>query len=487
MTPKISLPLLLLLAFVCLLLPHQSISQQCCEDYCYSSDRDKTQVLRFATKTAYEFAKGAQTNNDYYVPNCEPKKIWILSRHGTRYPSAKEMKQMEKLQNLRDEILDNYDTRRSKPDQGALCDGDLAGFRNWEWDSNITAQYDNFLVWQGWEDLRFLAKSFQRRFPNILGNYYEREKYAFRYTDTERTLSSYRAFTEGLFGPKAYLNINTPPPPANDSLLKFYDMCPAFEEQSDKAKGPGSEYQKFIDSKVGQKFVSDVSMRLGFKFNLSLKQIDTIWDMCRYEQAWHLDKYSAWCSAFTKSQVEVMEYLEDIKYYYKQGYGNELNSNLACSLAQDLLMHMGSDKNPSLQAYFAHSSTIQLFLTALGVAKDRESLRADNFDDMKYRHFRTSKIGPFATNIAAVKYDCPRDAEPNKIMFYLNEKPVNFEWCKVGLCEYSALLRHLKRFQHADCNSFFCGGNGASGLYKNGILLVLGAFGVVTLWNAMRN
>lgn len=401
MTPKLPAVVVSLL----LILPVQILGQECCEEYCYSSDRDKSQALRYATKTAYELAKHVPSNNDYYVPNCEPKKIWLLSRHGTRYPSAKEMKYMADLQNLRDEILANYEERRSKPDRGALCEGDLAGFRNWEWDHNITAQYDQYLVWQGWEDLRFLARSYQRRFPDVIGNYYEREKYAFRHTDTERTLSSYRAFVEGLFGPRAWLNINIPPPPANDTLLKFYDLCPAWEDQGEEAKGPHSEYQKFINSPLGQKTISDISQRLGFKFSLSLRQIDTIWDMCRYEQAWHLDRYSAWCSAFTKSQVEVLEYLEDIKYYYKQGYGYELNSNIACTLAQDLLQYMGSDKNPTVTAYFAHSSTVQLFLTALGVAEDREALRADNFEQMRYRQWRTSKFGPFTTNIAAVKYE----------------------------------------------------------------------------------
>uniref|UniRef100_A0A336LK28 Multiple inositol polyphosphate phosphatase 1 n=1 Tax=Culicoides sonorensis TaxID=179676 RepID=A0A336LK28_CULSO len=486
---KLKEPQILLLALICCkTLPHQIFADTpCCEDYCYSSDRDKSQVLRYATKTAYEFAKGAQTNNDYYVPNCEPKKIWILSRHGTRYPTGKEMKRMADLVNLRDEILDNYDTRRSKPDTGALCEGDLAGFRNWEWDSNITANYDQYLVWQGWEDLKFLAKSFQKRFPQVMGNYYEREKYLFRHTDTERTASSYKAFVEGLFGPNAYLNINIPPPPANDTLLKFYDLCPAFDDQSAAAKGPDSEYQKFINSPTGQRVISEISQRLGFKFSLSAKQIDTIFDTCRYEQAWHLDKYSAWCSAFTKSQIEALEYLEDIKYYYKQGYGSELNSNIACTLVQDMLTHMGSDKNPSVVTYFAHSSTVQLFLTALGVAKDRDSLRADNYGDMTYRHWRTSKIGPFTANIAAVKYECPREAEPNKIMFFLNEKPVNFDWCKVGLCEYSVLLSHLRRFQHADCSQFFCGGNGARSLQNFSWFYVIIAFGVIKFINLIRN
>lgn len=150
---------------------------------------------------------------------------------------------------------------------------------------------------------------------------------------------------------------------------------------------------------------SEVSQRLGFKFTLGPKQLDTIWDMCRYEVAWHLDKYSTWCAAFTQEHVEILEYLEDIKYYYKQGYGSELNSNVACNMVQDMLQNMGSNNDPKVVAYFAHSSSVQLFLTSLGIAKDLISVRADNFHEMRFRQWRTSKIGPFAANIAAVKYE----------------------------------------------------------------------------------
>ena len=33
------------------------------------------------------------------------------------------------------------------------------------------------------------------------------------------------------------------------------------------------------------------------------EQIDTIWDMCRYEQAWHVDRSSAWCAVSLKKDV----------------------------------------------------------------------------------------------------------------------------------------------------------------------------------------
>lgn len=41
--------------------------------------------------------------------------------------------------------------------------------------------------------------------------------------------------------------------------------------------------------------LQDVSRRLGFKFTLKASEIETIFDACRYEQAWVLDRASVWC------------------------------------------------------------------------------------------------------------------------------------------------------------------------------------------------
>lgn len=41
--------------------------------------------------------------------------------------------------------MKNYDERRSKPDVGSLCEGDLETLRAWKWDRNITEEFDEFL------------------------------------------------------------------------------------------------------------------------------------------------------------------------------------------------------------------------------------------------------------------------------------------------------------------------------------------------------
>lgn len=108
--------------------------------------------------------------------------------------------------------------------------------------------------------------------------------------------------------------------------------------------------------------------------------------------------------AFTPSQVKVLEYHEDLKYYYQNSYGTGLNTRLACSLVVDMLNHLESQAMPKVAAYFTHSETIQLLLTALGAAKDNDALRADNYQQLMRRKWRSSEVSPFASNLAVIKY-----------------------------------------------------------------------------------
>lgn len=74
---------------------------------------------------------------------------------------------------------------------------------------------------QGWNDLKFLAINYQRIFPDIMENIYDPKKFLFRYTNTQRTEASFKAFAEGLFGENAYQHIQVPTPSANnDTLLR---------------------------------------------------------------------------------------------------------------------------------------------------------------------------------------------------------------------------------------------------------------------------
>jgi len=73
-----------LLIFV--LLPLVAIAQG--DDYCFSKDTSRLQTRQFSSKTAYQIVKGTDIERQYLVPGCQPQKIWIFHRHGTRLPKA---------------------------------------------------------------------------------------------------------------------------------------------------------------------------------------------------------------------------------------------------------------------------------------------------------------------------------------------------------------------------------------------------------------
>lgn len=144
--------------------------------------------------------------------------------------------------------------------------------------------------------------------------------------------------------------------------------------------------------------------------------------------------------------------------WYMSGSASTLNSQLTCELVQDMLTKLENnperEEGPTVSAYFAHSSTFQLFLTGLGVAVQDTPLRADNYADMTDRQWMTSTISPFATNMALVRYEC---AEGVKIQFLLNERPLLLDWCSAdGLCDWLDVQDQYTDISAATCSTFFC-------------------------------
>lgn len=209
-------------------------------------------------------------------------------------------------------------------------------------------------------------------------------------------------------------------------------------------------------SKKVTQLVMDVSDRLGFGHPLKKRQVFDMYEMCMYEQAWNLSDSSPWCAAFTPNQFYDLEYPETIRKYYESGHGREANGRFLCALVNDMLDHLENNDEPKVVAYLTHSSSLLLLLTSLGTFNDSEPLRADNYYRLTDRKWRLSKIAPFAANFAAVKYDCPNDDESEKVKFFLNEEPIDFEMCDNGLCDMSVVKERYKEFTKANCDEYFC-------------------------------
>lgn len=412
-------------------------------DYCYADE--KNPYLFHSTITAYEVEHGLIGNAT--LPNCKPMQIWMLARHGTRYPTKSEIHIMKhNLPELQRSIIENH----SEGGNGSLCRKDLERLKSWKLDSNVNKHNKKYLTEQGEEDLSQLGRRFKYYFPDLLQFY--PDKYKFRSTDTQRTIASMNHFISGLFG-NITINNTEVVPASEDVLLKLYKICKPWWDRWNN-----SEADKFASSPMYGQVIGNVSRRLGFPKSLSHDDVRAMHTVCAYETAWYIRQRSPWCAAFTKDELKVFEYERDLHYYYYVSYGRDMSSIIGCPLVQDLYKHFkvlengDSSGEPQGIFYFTHSSALQLFFTAMGIAKDSKPLEASNFESMGKRKWVTSHIAPFATNIAAVFYKCDSS---NKVRFYLNERPLDFEGCESGVCDWEYLKKRMES-NLLSCKIDFC-------------------------------
>lgn len=459
------------------------------EDYCYRQDEEP--YIYFGTKTSYDTLtkRGGQ---QHIVPGCQPVQFWSINRHGTRLPKATKIQRLRRLQNVKEEIVGNYEQRKSYPNVGKLCYDDYNLLRRWRWNDSITEDRAASLTQQGIDELKLLARRYKSKFPQLFNQPYSDQTYFFQYTQSDRTHDSYQAYIEGLFEQEFYrVHANTY---GNDMLLKAYRNCREWSERVDNNPETDSEYRKFLDSPEYQNMARQVFRRLGFKYNLEMTVIQDMYDMCRFDKAWQVDQPSPWCAAFTKDHLKLLEYAEDLKEYYTAGYGNRLTENIGCGPVQDMYrkFEKTAQEYPDgnrVTALFSHAATMEAVFTTLGIAKDYSALAADNYRRQQRRLWRMSQMNPFSSNLAAVLYECQNSVNTNnnfKVMFFLNEVPIEeFLGCSVGLCDWTTVENKFRQLVE-NCNvEAFCEGQSSSKLIRGsfGLSLVSLLVSISTLNN----
>lgn len=192
---------------------------------------------------------------------------------------------------------------------------------------------------------------------------------------------------------------------------------------------------------------------------------------------------SAQAQAFDADHFEIFEYLSDIRDYWQESYGNKaVNAKVPCHLVKDMLNSMAYTDGPiKVSAYFSHSTTLYMFLTALGAYEDAVPLRADNFAQQRYRKFHSSKIVPFGGNFAAIRYECPQvnKESSEKVLFLNNQKPLSVPWCtngNVGVCTVAEIRRMYENSPMLGCDARRENGSGRikmAGLFVSFICILV--------------
>ncbi len=373
--------------------------------YCYSSDCTHLQLKMFSTNTPYDSVRGSAFNPS----SCTPKRFWFLSRHGSRYPSVADRDPLFTTTDpTPSNINANYELGKT-----TLCEFDAKNIKEWHLDPiMLRTDASADLAATGREELKSVARRYQRKFPGLLPKTYSHSNYFFRNSPVPRTRQTAEAFAEGLFGARGYQIVNYTMGSSPDLMMYSFAYCPAWKKIVMRgSSSQASEFQAFADGPKFQEMLTQVSNKLGFigSKRLTDSQIITLMTHCQYEAIVNRNRSSPFCSVFSYANVQVFEYYKDLQFYYVCGYGlpefRALFKNMNCYLVKDMLNYLQATDNQKARLSFGHDFTMQFFMVAMGLFEDTVPLTAQNFEQQSLRKWRTSFISPMGANLAVVRYE----------------------------------------------------------------------------------
>ncbi|KAK7805861.1 hypothetical protein U0070_009636 [Myodes glareolus] len=295
----------------------------------------------FGTKTRYEDVNpwllvdpvAQQRDPELLAGTCTPVQLVALIRHGTRYPTTKQIRKLRQLQGL-------LQTRGSG-DRGSGVAAALA-----EWPLWYDDWMDGQLVEKGRQDMRQLALRLAALFPDL----FSRENYGRLQLITSskhRCVDSSAAFLQGLWQhyhpglpPPDVSDMGCDPPRINDKLMRFFDHCEKFLTDVERNDSALYHVEAFKTGPEMQKILNKVAATLQVPVNsLNADLIQVAFFTCSFDLAIK-GVHSPWCDVFDVDDAKVLEYLNDLKQYWKRSYGYSINSRSSCTLFQEIFLHL---------------------------------------------------------------------------------------------------------------------------------------------------
>ncbi|KAI3363275.1 hypothetical protein L3Q82_011903, partial [Scortum barcoo] len=365
---------------------------------------------------------------------CREIHLTAIIRHGTRYPTSKNVKKMRRLYEL---------VKSTAPGKQGWLREIQTRWRMW-----YTDDMDGRLVRKGQEDLRHLAVRLSKLVPSLVSEEKLRGGlFRFMTSSKHRCVNSTLSFKAGLTELWAITDMEFDHA-VNDALMRFFEQCTRFVQEVEENPSALSELDKFKQGPEMTRVTQKVADRLGVPYNnITDDMAEAAFYLCAYEFAIKTVN-SPWCRLFDEVDAQVMEYANDLKQYWKRGYGHDINSKSSCILFHDVFSRLDKAANENQSGFkqvteavtvqVGHAETLLPLLTLLGFSKDSDVLTSTNYATQANRSFRTSHMLPYTANLLLVLYDC--GGGELRLQPLLNEKPVTFP----GLTDPRASMPHYQ-------------------------------------------
>ncbi|XP_057981577.1 uncharacterized protein LOC131166943 isoform X2 [Malania oleifera] len=414
-----------------------------------------------------------------YVPTeipdeCSPIHLNLVARHGTRSPTKKRIRELDGLAAHMEVI---FNAAKVEAEHNAPLKKVPAWLQGWEspWKGKSRG---GELIRKGEDELYELAVRIRDRFPNLLNEEYHPDVYVIKATQVPRASASAVAFGMGLFSGKGSLGPGhhrafsvSSESRASDILLRFYDCCENY-------KGYRKRQEPAVD-KLKEPIFDEITSALTLRYGLNFTRQDTssLWFLCKQEASL-LDRIDQACALFSPSEVNMLEWTDDLELFILKGYGKSLNYRIGVPLLEDVVQSMedaikakeeghapGSYEKARLR--FAHAETVVPFSCLLGLFLEgsefeqiqrEQSLQLPPKPPLK-RSWRGSLVAPFAGNNMLVLYSCAANASSKYYVQVLhNENPMpmpgchNSDFCPFEVFKERIVAPHKKHDYNTVCS-----------------------------------
>ncbi|KAG2223617.1 hypothetical protein INT45_009976, partial [Circinella minor] len=385
-----------------------------------------------ATKTPYIADHKPQV--DTIGKTFDVLQFQMVSRHGTRYPSKGDCRDIAK-------IISHLRTSKNKKAVGWLT----------TYKNVYPERRGKELDINGMREMYDYGFRMSRSHPHLVDEILDDD--VFRYYSSlaswsQRTSQSVIAFQQGFF--ENYqrtskdnsnlldIDIELAGHPIFGSSSSGADICKRWKEQVEEDPATMNE-----SDKCKARYVNSIAARMAQELGIPMTSddVEAVYTGCKFDIT-HQHRVDTFCTLLAPEDISILEYRQDLEYYYMYSYGTGLNTKLACPLIQDVMRNMenavqGKEDYTRMDIKVLRSESVFLTTTFLGLFKDEQKLRGDwNQQQIDKRIFRSSNISPFGGNVVFQLLGDKKDGQNKYVRVLVSEKPVIIPGCPGKICPY---------------------------------------------------
>ncbi|EXB29259.1 Multiple inositol polyphosphate phosphatase 1 [Morus notabilis] len=394
---------------------------------------------------------------------CTPIHLNLVARHGTRSPTKKRMRELDRLAAHLEVLLRDVEVQNLSLQEVPSW---LWGWKS-PWKEKVKG---GELISKGEKELYDFGIRTREKFPNLFDEDYHPDVYPIRTSQVPRASASAVAFGMGLFSARGSLGPGrhrafavTSESRASDIMLRFHDCCQNYKAFRKSQEPFVDELKEPILDKITSALVGR------YKLNFTRQDTSSLWLLCKQEASL-LDITDQACGLFTPSEVEMLEWTDDLEMFILKGYGNSLNYRMGVPLLEDVVRSVeraiqakeekhtpGSYEKAILR--FGHAETVVPFSCLLGLfLEGSEFQQIQKEEPLEFppkppqrRNWRGSVVAPFAGNNMLVLHSCPANTSSKYFLQVLhNEQPIPLpgcggsDFCPFEVFKETIVAPHLK-------------------------------------------